>query len=189
MCTSVWLADIVRQHLAGLAEITDTQAAQLNAHYDLLIRWNSKMNLTTVTELHEAAVRHYCESIFVALHVSSGPIVDIGSGAGFPGIPVAIMRPGWQVDLVESHQRKAVFLREATRELPNVGVLAVRAEVVKGAYEWLISRAVSPSFLSHVTCARNLAVLCSEEDAGILNPTDVVPLPWGDHRVLLIRST
>jgi 16S rRNA (guanine(527)-N(7))-methyltransferase RsmG len=185
----VWLADIVRQHLAGLVELSESQSARLNAHYDLLLQWNSRMNLTTVTELHEAAVRHYCESIFLALHVTGGSMVDVGSGAGFPGIPVAIMLAGSEVHLVESHQRKAVFLREATRDLANVKVHAARAETLKGSFDWLISRAVAAKSLVPLKLARSLAVLCGEDDAGVLRPDRVIPLPWGEKRVLVIRST
>jgi len=113
----------------------------LSDHYDLLCRWNKVLNLTTIERLEEAVERHYCESLFLAGHLpESGSFVDIGSGAGFPGFVVAAARPNCSVTLVESHQRKAVFLREASRKLPNVRVRAVRAESITESFDWLISR-------------------------------------------------
>ena len=114
---------------------------ELEAHYALLRRWNQKLNLTS----EESPDRHYGESLFLAEHLPSGPlrIADIGSGAGFPGFPVAVVRPNCQVTLIESNQRKAVFLMEASRKQPNIRVLAKRAEDVTEQFDWVISRAVS----------------------------------------------
>src|SRR5262249_34337860 len=116
--------------LAKCYALPPEQVRALAEHYDLLCRWNRGLNLTRVDRLEEAVVRHYCESLFLAAHLPSDPVrvVDIGSGAGFPGIPVAVARPDCTVTLVESHRRKAVFLRDATRRMPNVRVLADRAE-------------------------------------------------------------
>lgn len=185
----MWLGELVRKYLDGVAEISTEEAAACERHYELLLHWNEKINLTTVTELHEAAVRHYCESIFVSAHVTGDSLVDVGSGAGFPGIPIAIVRPQWMVHLVESHQRKAVFLREATRDLANVKVLATRAESVKDRYAWLVSRAVALESLKRLRIADQFAVLCAEADAGKLGPERVIALPWGEGRVLAIGST
>ena len=105
----------------------------LEAHYRLLLLWNRTLNLSAITGLEEAVERHYCESLFLGAHLPPGSlaIVDIGSGAGFPGLPVAVLRPECSVTLIESHQRKAVFLREASRGLPGVRVVAKRAEDVR----------------------------------------------------------
>jgi 16S rRNA (guanine(527)-N(7))-methyltransferase RsmG len=110
-----------------------------------MLRWNAKLNLTSLKRLDEIVARHYCESLILASHLPSGPlrIADVGSGAGFPGIPVAVALPACSVTLIESHQRKAVFLREATRSFSNVRVLARRAEDVSEHFDWVISRAVS----------------------------------------------
>src|SRR4029079_17083947 len=91
--------------------LTPQQLTLLEEHYSLLLRWNQKMNLTRITSLQDAVRYHYCESLYLATRLPQGPlrIVDIGSGAGFPGIPVAIYRPDCSVDLVDSHQRKAIF--------------------------------------------------------------------------------
>ena len=114
MSTSASLGEVLRAEVGGLS---DAEVAALETHYELLIRWNRKMNLTTVTSVEEVATRHYGESILLARHLTAGTVVDAGSGGGFPGIPVAIVRPDCDVTLVESHQRKAVFLREAVRGL------------------------------------------------------------------------
>src|ERR1035441_558150 len=138
-------ADVLRQRLAGVVELSPGQMEALGAHYQLLLRWNRTLNLTSIRRMEEAVERHYCESLFLGTHLPPGPvrIADIGSGAGFPGFPVAVLRPDCAVTLIESHQRKAVFLRESTRALPNVRVLGSRAEVVTETFDHAISRAVS----------------------------------------------
>jgi 16S rRNA (guanine527-N7)-methyltransferase len=123
---------------------------ELEAHYQLLKKWNQVLNLTSVDRYEDAVERHYGESLFLGEHLPAGPlrIVDIGSGAGFPGFPVAVLRRDCEVTLIESHQRKAVFLREAARHLSNVRVLPKRAEDVSETFDWAISRAVSYQDLS-----------------------------------------
>jgi 16S rRNA (guanine527-N7)-methyltransferase len=117
--------------------------------------------------------------LYLATRLPEGPlrIIDIGSGAGFPGIPVAIYRPECTVDLVEAHQRKAVFLREAARNLTNVRVLAQRAEAVTDSYDWTISRAVRQEDVLKLNLAPHVAVLGTEGES----------LPWGEHRALFTR--
>src|SRR5690606_25865772 len=121
--------------------LTDSQLKRLQDHFDLMIRWNRTINLTTVTDPVEAAIKHYAESIFLALQLPSDiqTVADIGSGPGFPGIPVAIVRPDLSVTLVESAQRKAVFLREA-----GFSVLIQRAQRLNQRFDCLVSRAVDP---------------------------------------------
>src|SRR5579871_4576216 len=113
------------------------QLRQLDVHWNLVLRWNRKMNLTRITNPEEAAVRHYAESLFLAGHLTSGRVADIGSGAGFPGFPAAIARPDCQVDLVESTQKKAAFLMEASRGVGNIRVLSRRGTEVQGPYDWV----------------------------------------------------
>src|SRR5271170_2583618 len=101
------------------------------------------MNLTRIEGLREAIQLHYCESLFLgqALPAGSQRIVDVGTGAGFPGFPVAVLRPDCRVDLVDSHQRKGFFLREAVGNLGNARVIAERAESLSvGSYDWMVSR-------------------------------------------------
>jgi 16S rRNA (guanine(527)-N(7))-methyltransferase RsmG len=146
------------------------------------------MNLTRIEALEEAVGLHYCESLFLgkALPAGSLRIADIGSGAGFPGFPIAVLRPECTVDLVESHQRKAVFLREACGELGNVRVIAERAETIRGGYDWMVSRAVRPSEVLALRLAPQAAVLMSAADLDALEPKPVAvsDVPWGTGRVV-----
>jgi 16S rRNA (guanine527-N7)-methyltransferase len=180
--------------LAGHVSLSPEQIRQLRSHFDELLKWNRRMNLTSITDAEEAVERHYCESLFLAAHLPAGGlrIVDIGSGAGFPGIPVAVYRPDCRVTLVESHQRKAVFLREGSRGLPNVSVLAERAEGVNEHFDWLISRAVAWKDLRPVAkLAYRFALLVAppfEHEAGDIVWEDPLPLPWGVKRALLLGS-
>ena len=124
----------------------------LEAHFQLMMLWNRTVNLIRVRDREEAIERHYNEALFLASHLPAGAwrIVDIGSGAGFPGFPVAVVRPECSVTLVEAHQRKAAFLKEASRGLANVHVLARRAEDVADSFDWAVSRAVSYADLERV---------------------------------------
>jgi len=167
------------------ASLSGLQLDQLESHYSLLLKWNERLNLTRITSLTESVQFHYCESLFLARFLPPGRhrIVDIGSGGGFPGIPVAIFRPECEVTLVESHQRKSVFLREASRMLSNVRVEAKRAEDVEERFDWVISRAVAPSNVLGLEVAPALALLIGVEDALKLNG-EAELIPWGIHRVL-----
>ena len=184
-------ADALTRRLAGIVELTAVQIAALEAHYQLLLRWNRSLNLTTITALEEAVERHYCESLFLGASLPPGPlkITDIGSGAGFPGFPVAVLRPDCSVTLIESHQRKAVFLREASRALPNVRVLAERAESVGEQFDRAISRAVSYEDLAPTLkmLAENADLLTGAEEPPPemgFQWSPAVALPWGIHRFL-----
>jgi 16S rRNA (guanine(527)-N(7))-methyltransferase RsmG len=186
-------ADRLEQRLGGVVELSPGQVAALEAHYQLLLRWNRTLNLTSIRTMEEAVDRHYCESLFLGTHLPQGPlrIADIGSGAGFPGFPVAVLRPDCSVSLIESHQRKAVFLREASRNLPNVRVLAKRAEDLKEPFDRAISRAVSyqdlASFLKNLAPSVDLLTGAEEPPDGIgyvWRPA--IPVPWSKQRFLRI---
>ena len=184
-------ADLLRQRLTGIVELSPGQVEAVEAHYQLLLRWNRTLNLTSIKRVDEAVERHYCESIFLGTHLPQGPlrIADIGSGAGFPGFPVAVLRPDCSITLIESHQRKAVFLREASRSLRNVRVLARRAEEVDEQFDWAVSRAVSyndlASFLKNL--APNVDLLTGGEEPPdgigfVWEPP--IRVPWGGQRLL-----
>jgi len=191
-------AELLRQRLASLVALTPGQLAQLERHFLLLNKWNRVLNLTSLQGLAEIVERHYCESIFLGIHLPAGhwDIADIGSGAGFPGVPVAVLRPDCSVYLVESHRRKSVFLREATRDLGNAQVLSQRVEDLERSFDWAIFRAVRLSEIE-----KPLANIC--QSVGSLGgkqcpPTsrftwnDPIKLPWGRERYLWIgtrRST
>jgi 16S rRNA (guanine527-N7)-methyltransferase len=166
------------REFAAVGALSSEQLALLETHYELLLRWNRILNLTRITELTEAVQLHYCESLYVAhfLPKQSLKIADVGSGGGFPGVPIAILRPDCTIDLIESHQRKSVFLAEAVRRLglTNVGVIAKRAEEVRGAYDWVVSRAVNTEEIRSLQLAPSIALL------GVTGE----PLPWGQNRAL-----
>jgi 16S rRNA (guanine527-N7)-methyltransferase len=176
--------------------LTAEQEAALGAHLELLMRWNQKLNLTSIRNREEAIERHYCESLFLGSRLPAGAlrIADVGSGAGFPGFPVAVLRPDCSVTLIESHQRKAVFLREASRALLNVRVLAKRAEDVDERFDWVISRAVSyvdlASFLKRLAPNADLLTGGEGPPEGLGFEWEApVALPWGNQRFLWTGQT
>ena len=192
-----WFAARLRKEIDRYVALGDGQVSALYRHFVLLGRWNAKLNLTSVRSPEEAIVRHYCESLFFAAHIPEAApgsrFCDVGSGAGFPGIPVAVAQPAWHVALIESHQRKGVFLREATRPLPNVEVLSTRAETVTQNFDWLISRAVDPADVLRLLprLASRVGLLLGSDDAAKISGdarfqiVASTPLPWGDRRVCL----
>jgi 16S rRNA (guanine527-N7)-methyltransferase len=114
-----------------------TLYAQLSLYLDLLLKWNARTNLTAIRDPEEIVRRHFGESLFTAQHLGmpeSPPdtLLDLGSGAGFPGLPIALLRPEIHVTLAESQNKKATFLREAVRtlSLQNVEVWPARAETL-----------------------------------------------------------
>jgi len=186
-------AELLRSKLAGICELSEAQIERLKLHYELLTRWNKVLSLTSVRTLEEAVERHYCESVFAACHLPDGPIsvADVGAGAGFPGIPIAIVRCQSSVVLIESHRRKAAFLREASRDLANLRVAAQRAEDVAERFDWVVSRAVRYSDVAGALkkLGRNAELLTGEVRAADLagfNWQEPIRLPWGERRYLWI---
>jgi 16S rRNA (guanine(527)-N(7))-methyltransferase RsmG len=176
---------LLATEFAPYCTLSEVQLDQLENHYSSLLRWNERLNLTRILGLTESVQFHYCESLFLARSLPQGShrIVDVGSGGGFPGIPTAILRPECEITLVESHQRKSVFLREACRELKNVRVVSKRAEDVDDVFDWLISRAVAPAQVLRLNLADSFAILIGEEDAFKLSG-ESERIPWGSRRVL-----
>lgn len=188
--------DLLATHLAPFQPLSPEQADRLVAHYELLARWNEVINLTSIGNLEEVVLRHYCESIFLGtlLPGEGLTILDMGSGGGFPGVPLAIVFPLSRYILVESHQRKAVFLREATRAYGNVRVFAGRAEAFEGQVDWVVSRAVRPGEVARVAgrFGSRIGLLMGEGDLGDLRKVrgiqwrEPVKLPWGERRIALV---
>jgi 16S rRNA (guanine527-N7)-methyltransferase len=116
---------------AGLAALPVVAYEQFEKYLDLLLRWNQRLNLTAIREPLQIIQRHFVESAFVAQHLPGdiSSMLDYGSGAGFPGIPIAICCPAIRVTLAEAQGKKASFLREALR------VLALPGEVYPGRVE------------------------------------------------------
>src|SRR5271157_2119590 len=128
------LSDETIRHALGEFKVTvdDKQVLLIHRYIQMLRHWNEKLNLTAIREPLEILYRHFCESMFaaVAVPVDSGRFADIGSGPGFPGIPIKILRPELELFLVESNIKKGTFLAEVIRELGlgNTHVLINRYE-------------------------------------------------------------
>jgi 16S rRNA (guanine527-N7)-methyltransferase len=187
--------ELLRSKLAGICDLSESQVARLEMHYELLNRWNRVLSLTSVRTLEDVVERHYCESVFAACHLPecAASIADVGSGAGFPGIPIAIVRQRSSVVLIESHRRKAAFLKEASRDLANVRVLAERAEDVAERFDWVVSRAVRYADIAGTLrgLGQNAELLTGEVQAAELAGfawQEPIRLPWGERRFLLIGS-
>ena len=112
--------------------VESQQVVLIQQYIKTLLRWNEKLNLTAIRNPLEILYRHFCESMFAAgaIPVDKGRLADIGSGPGFPGIPLKIMRPELDLCLVESNIKKGTFLAEVVRELKlaNSRVLISRYE-------------------------------------------------------------
>jgi 16S rRNA (guanine527-N7)-methyltransferase len=193
MTESQRFSAILQDKLSGFLNLAPDQLEKLWAHYQLLRAWNGRLNLTSVIELEKAAVRHYAESLFLAslLPPFALRVADIGSGAGFPGFPLAVALPGAQVFLIESDQRKAAFLREASDFSPNVRVRCLRAEALNDKLDAVVGRAVRPAEI--LDTAKRLAdcfgILLSRKDADLLAArysAEVKPLPWDGESAALI---
>lgn len=179
--------ELLVREFAPYGSLSAEQVDALEAHYKLLLHWNARLNLTRIESVEDAVRLHYCESLFVGTELPVGPIriVDVGSGAGFPGIPIAILRPECSITLVDSHQRKGVFLREASRSLENVAVVTDRAENLQTDFDWVVSRAVSLNEVLKLKLANNFAALVGTDDISKFDSERVVP--WGAGRYLVFH--
>ncbi|HET7931008.1 MAG TPA: 16S rRNA (guanine(527)-N(7))-methyltransferase RsmG [Rhodanobacteraceae bacterium] len=117
--------------------------AKLLAYLDLLVKWNGTYNLTAVRDPAEMVTRHLLDSLAVLPCLHGATLADLGSGAGLPGIPIAIARPDLAVTLIESNGKKARFQREVVRTLPlpNVAVAQARVQDVQGRFDTVTARA------------------------------------------------
>ncbi|MBN8741299.1 MAG: 16S rRNA (guanine(527)-N(7))-methyltransferase RsmG [Lysobacterales bacterium 69-70] len=124
-------------------DLSDAVRDRLIAYVELLARWNAAYNLTAVRDPGEMVARHLLDSLAIAPHVSGTTLADLGSGAGLPGIPLALVAPERQVTLVDSNGKKARFLREAVRalKLANVRVIEGRVQDVPGQFDCVTARA------------------------------------------------
>jgi 16S rRNA (guanine527-N7)-methyltransferase len=116
---------------------------KLLAFRDLLLKWNKTYNLTALRDPAQAISHHLLDSLAILPHVGPGNLLDVGSGGGLPGIPLAIARPELAVSMVDTVQKKASFLQQAVIELAlkNVTVHHARVEDMQGQYAQISSRA------------------------------------------------
>ena len=119
---------------AGLAELgldlSDAVQHKMLAFRDLLLKWNKTYNLTALRDPQQAISHHLLDSLAILPHVPAGSLLDVGSGGGMPGIPLAIACPELSVTLLDSNSKKTAFLRQAAIELalPNISVHCGRVE-------------------------------------------------------------
>ena len=134
--------------------LTDTQTEQFQIYCNLLIEWNKKFNLTAITDPEEIALKHFVDSCTILRYVKipeNADIIDVGTGAGFPGIPLKIVRPDIRLTLLDSLNKRLLFLNEVARQL-NMTLETVhgRAEdvgqktVYREKFAVAVSRAVAP---------------------------------------------
>jgi len=141
-------SDRLQQRLvAGLAalqlDLPEFAIGRLLDYVALLTRWNATYNLSAVRDPLEMVTRHLLDSLAIVAHVTGTTLADLGSGAGLPGIPLAIVAPQRAVSVVDSNGKKTRFLRAAVRELKldNVRVVESRVEAVEGSFDCITARA------------------------------------------------
>jgi 16S rRNA (guanine527-N7)-methyltransferase len=129
-------------------ELTAEQARRMLAHLDLLDEWNARMNLTAIRDRSSQLTKHLLDSLSVRPYLRGERIADVGSGAGFPGIPLAIVEPGRHFALIESTGKKCRFLEHVRDSLglANVEVVQSRAEAYEPGrrFDTVLARAVGP---------------------------------------------
>lgn len=139
---------LMDQGLVGLAlGLSTTQQERLLQYLVLLEKWNQVYNLTAIRELNKMVASHLLDSLSVVAFLAGKNILDVGAGAGLPGIPIAVAKPQCQVTLLDSNHKKAAFLRQAVAELAlkNANVVCERAEswIAPAGFDVIISRAFS----------------------------------------------
>ncbi len=186
---------------AGFGGLEPAMRDRFEEFLSLILRWNSRMNLTAIRNVEGILSRHFVESIACARALPSGiaTLLDFGSGAGLPGIPIALCRPEIAVTLAESQGKKAAFLQEAVRVLGvSAQVYPHRAEELESLFDCAVLRAVErmpraveaaarlvkpAGWLAVMTTARQLGTLQAAGGAEFswLEP---IRLPRSDDRLL-----
>ena len=134
-------------------ELSDRQKSQFEKYYSLLVEWNEKMNLTAITEKDEVAIKHFADSVSLLSVVDipqGASVIDVGTGAGFPGIPLKIVRPDIKLTLLDSLNKRLIFLQNVCDELGfTAEIIHARAEEggqnesLRESYDFAVSRAVA----------------------------------------------
>jgi 16S rRNA (guanine(527)-N(7))-methyltransferase RsmG len=157
----------------GIGALSEAQAGNLAKHYSMLCEWNRRVNLTRITGPEDAARLHYADSLFGGGFIKGArTLLDIGSGAGFPAIPLAVLRPDVNVTALEANQKKSLFLNEAKDALGlrNFKVATARVESFDwAAFDLLTSRAldraeaVLPSLIGRLSAGQRFMLYCAPD--------------------------
>jgi len=171
--------------------LSGEQFARLRGYVDLLAKWNRTYNLTAIREPERMITHHVLDALAILPHLkrfAGARVLDVGSGGGVPGIPLAIAQPEWRVTLLDSNSKKTTFLTQAVIELalPNVDVTTARVEAFASAvaYDLVVSRAFSDLADFATSSARHVArggVLAAMK--GVHPDEELAQLPAG-FRVL-----
>ena len=146
------MIDRLKQGFNDLSmEVTDEQIAQLVRYGELLVEWNEKMNLTAITDPIEIAEKHFLDSAMCLKCGISGSVIDVGTGAGFPGLVLKILKPDIKLCLLDSLQKRLTFLETVTNELNLSDVTFVHARAEDGGrdkklrekFDFAVARAVA----------------------------------------------
>jgi 16S rRNA (guanine527-N7)-methyltransferase len=196
----------VRELLAPFRlQLSSKQIDKLLAYLDLLMRWNSKINLTAIVDAGTAVTRHFGESLYLAIFVKlEGLLLDIGSGAGFPGLALKIAFPGLEVTLLEPVAKKRAFLKEVARvcemesvevrpqrleEFVRLGVRAVRFDAATsravGKLRRLIPQAVEclkPNGGLYLWLGQDQGQEAARAAMSLIEWSDPIPMPLAEKR-------
>ena len=195
-------------HAGCLGGLSQAQLSKISSYVDVLVRWNAKINLTSIRDPEEIVSRHFGESLFVGRHLfpqasANADVLDIGSGAGFPGLPIKLWATNIKLTLIESNNKKATFLREVVRllALGNAEVFTGRAEVFPGSGYVVTLRAVErfaamlPIAVSLLKAGGMISLLIGEDQlrsAEDASPSvrwrAPLPLPNSQRRILLLGT-
>ncbi len=205
---------LLREVALGLElDLSDRRFDQLTTHFALLVRWNQRINLTALRRHEQIATRHFEESLFLAKMLPqatglmppvTGLIVDVGSGAGFPGLPLKVVHSAMPIVLLEPNKKKAAFLKEVVRSCALEGA-EVRAERLSetargnlaGRASLVTMRAVAATadvladFGRLLQSDGQIALFVGENDAAKLAKTagfhweEPVAIPHSERRVIL----
>ncbi|MGH9513403.1 MAG: 16S rRNA (guanine(527)-N(7))-methyltransferase RsmG [Terriglobales bacterium] len=201
----VQIAEALRPFVAGLS---GDQLSGISTYLDMLLRWNARTNLTAIRDTETMVTRHFGESLFAAKTLfpnatENSHVIDVGSGAGFPGLPMKVWAPNIQLTLIESNYKKATFLREVVRalELDRIEVFTGRAEAYAGTANAVTLRAVERFETVLQTAAKLVqpkGVICllitaSQYETATSRPgfswQDPIALPQSESRILLVGTS
>lgn len=144
-------------------DLPDGLPRQLLAYLGLLSRWNRAYNLSAVRDPEEMVTRHVLDSLAVLPHIHGNRVLDVGTGAGLPGLILALARPEWQVTLLDSNTKKITFLRQARLELGITNIQPVQARTERFAAHGAFDTVTSRAYTSLLEFFRQAAPLCAPD--------------------------